>query len=522
MYSIFRAFPAVTAFIIFLGYSLNGDEIVLSGINFQKDESAVMMKDWRAYPYGKISYKDPKSSGKGIILNTENQGDKWIGRLEWNTAKIKVTPGLQYKLDFKIRTDSDFRIVILEYKDNLYTKIVSNKEQLFKENCSWKDYSIDYSPSSDDVSFIGPYIEISGWLKRLEMSSYKFTELKSKEVISVTADRYLLKAGEKVAFTIKNSSADLKMLVYGPDGTSTGDWEKGGSNAWIYHFISSDPIKGGKTPALTYEYQVPSDATNGSYKVNFVDLAKATVAETGFTVLPYEYVDKINSFAEKINIPTDSKIIFVGDSLTDGFRGRNYVSIIERSLKLKYPDAVIINAGVGGDTITKIYARLKRDVIDKKPSIVFIFEGVNDMKRLYSPLDGKIKGWMTEPDEYKKTYNDVLGELKRSGTVRIIMLSCISSDLNIRKVFHDKAVSFENSINFYGLPDDLGKLIGLQKEIASANDVEFIDLNKCLSEYRMKNEKENLYVDDGVHLCENGHREVAMSILKYLAYGNSK
>lgn len=524
MYSIFRAFPGAAALIIFLGYSLNGDEVVLSGNNFQKDESPVVLKDWRAYPYGRISFKDSKAPDKGIVLYTENPGDKWVGILDWNAAKIKVAPGLHYKLDFKIRTDADFRIVILEYKDNLYTKTISKKEHLFTGNSSWKDYSIDYSPSSDEVSFIRPSIEMSGWLKRLEMSSYKFTESKSKEIISVTADKYLLKAGEKVAFTIKDPSADLKMLVYGPDGTSTGDWEKGGSSAWIYHFVSSNSIKGGKTPALTYQYQVPPNATNGSYKVNFVDLEKAAVSEIGFTVLAPEYVDTINSCVQKINIPADSNIIFIGDSLTDGFRGRNYVSIIERSMKLKYPNASIINAGVGGDTITRIYARLKRDVIDKKPSIVFIFEGANDMKRYYSPEDKKIRGWAVDPVEYEKTYNDLLGELKKSGNTRIIMVSCIASDLNIRKVFHDNAVLFDDGINFYGLPEEVEKLAELQKKIASANNIEFADLNKSILEYQKnnKNKKENLYVDDGVHLCEYGHREVALALLKYLAVANAK
>ena len=67
------------------------------------------------------------------------------------------------------------------------------------------------------------------------------------------------------------------------------------------------------------------------------------------------------------------KIVFLGDSITDGGRDRNnetslgdgYVKILADKLRPIYPDTDIelVNKGIAGEEVCDLLARVRRDVI---------------------------------------------------------------------------------------------------------------------------------------------------------------
>ncbi len=70
------------------------------------------------------------------------------------------------------------------------------------------------------------------------------------------------------------------------------------------------------------------------------------------------------------------RIAFLGDSITDGY---TYPQLVRDSLaKSRKIDVVAINAGIGGDTMHGMQARLQRDVLDHHPDLVTISAGAND------------------------------------------------------------------------------------------------------------------------------------------------
>lgn len=87
------------------------------------------------------------------------------------------------------------------------------------------------------------------------------------------------------------------------------------------------------------------------------------------------------------------KIIFIGDSITDmGHAADNqpeiykmgfgYVYLVASELYSKYPQKYqIINRGVSGDTISKMYAKVKLYAWNDKPDYLSIFIGTNDVCR---------------------------------------------------------------------------------------------------------------------------------------------
>lgn len=108
------------------------------------------------------------------------------------------------------------------------------------------------------------------------------------------------------------------------------------------------------------------------------------------------------------------KLIFLGDSLTEGSYGGNYVA---RIAKLR-PQDTIINAGVGGDTVINLERRLDK-VIDQSPDGVFIMVGGNDAisysqpdTRPYYKQAKQIDDGFVSPEAFAQTYRDVLTQLQ--------------------------------------------------------------------------------------------------------------
>ncbi len=78
------------------------------------------------------------------------------------------------------------------------------------------------------------------------------------------------------------------------------------------------------------------------------------------------------------------RIIFFGDSITElGLQPEGYITLIKNQLMKKWPSVEIIGAGIGGNKVTDLQMRVDRDVIAKKPDIVFVYIGINDVLAYY-------------------------------------------------------------------------------------------------------------------------------------------
>jgi len=75
-----------------------------------------------------------------------------------------------------------------------------------------------------------------------------------------------------------------------------------------------------------------------------------------------------------------ARIIFLGDSLTEGIDGASYLALLEERVKsaAALPGVQLINAGVGGDTVVNLARRVARDVVPLEPDWVIVFIGGND------------------------------------------------------------------------------------------------------------------------------------------------
>lgn len=108
------------------------------------------------------------------------------------------------------------------------------------------------------------------------------------------------------------------------------------------------------------------------------------------------------------------RLIFLGDSLTAGGYGGDFVREVARLL----PAYEIINAGVGGNTVINLLNRLNT-VLDSEPDGVFVMTGGNDAISYSQPgthgyyrlTGGAPDGWMT-PDLFSRSYRELLTRLQ--------------------------------------------------------------------------------------------------------------
>lgn len=84
------------------------------------------------------------------------------------------------------------------------------------------------------------------------------------------------------------------------------------------------------------------------------------------------------------------KILFLGDSITDTGRntnsgstisiGQGYAMLVDARLSVKYPgEYSFVNAGISGDRLPDLYARMDSHVWNEKPDLVSILVGINDV-----------------------------------------------------------------------------------------------------------------------------------------------
>lgn len=105
-------------------------------------------------------------------------------------------------------------------------------------------------------------------------------------------------------------------------------------------------------------------------------------------------------------------ILFQGDSITDGNRGRTedpnhimghgYAFSIASRVGADHPDRHLefINKGISGNTVPDLSARWQQDALELKPDLISILVGVNDV--LFRLRNGPISQPSNVEEEYKK------------------------------------------------------------------------------------------------------------------------
>lgn len=195
------------------------------------------------------------------------------------------------------------------------------------------------------------------------------------------------------------------------------------------------------------------------------------------------------------------RIVFLGDSITQaGDKPGGYVTLVREEIAAALPDKGIevLGAGISGNKVPNLEKRLDRDVLEKKPTTVVIYIGINDVWHSQ-------RGQGTPKDVFEQGLRSLVERIRAAGADVIL---CTPS------VIGEKPAG-ENPLDAM-----LDEYADVTRGVADEMKTGLLDLRKAFVEHlaatnAAKADKGTL-TTDGVHLNPAGNRFVAERMLEAL------
>jgi lysophospholipase L1-like esterase len=202
----------------------------------------------------------------------------------------------------------------------------------------------------------------------------------------------------------------------------------------------------------------------------------------------------------------DDRIVFLGDSITaGGVKPGGYVTVLSEAIKAAQPDLGIetFGAGVSGNKVPNLQARLEKDVLAKKPTIVFIYIGINDVWHWKMDKEGKLLGGGTTKEIFEEGLKDIIAKVKAAGARAILCTPSVIGEKNDGSNERDAMLEEYSAVS---------------RKVASDTGSQLVDLRKAFIDHLKANNPDNLpkgiLTGDGVHLNPKGNAFVATEMGK--------
>ena len=203
-------------------------------------------------------------------------------------------------------------------------------------------------------------------------------------------------------------------------------------------------------------------------------------------------VDELTAWSSPIS--HSHTIAFFGDSITKGgARPGGYCQIIAKALADQRSElsTQIVFAGIGGHKVPNLQKRLDRDVLSKKPTLVFIYIGINDVWHSQ-------RGKGTPKDKFESGLRDLITRIEATGAGVVL---CTPSTIG------------EKTDGSNELDPMLEEYAAISRKVAADTGVTLCDLRKAfiehLKQHNPDNKEKGILTRDGVHLIAAGNRLVA-------------
>ncbi len=198
----------------------------------------------------------------------------------------------------------------------------------------------------------------------------------------------------------------------------------------------------------------------------------------------------------KALFPQSARILFQGDSITDGNRGRNadpnhilghgYAFLIAAKYGATFAERnyTFLNRGVSGNRVTDLEARWKEDTLDLKPDVLSVLIGVNDNSNI--PLD-----------KYERVYDKLLTET-------------VTANPHIRLVLCEPFTLPVGSIkqNWESWSAEINERRKIVTSLAKKHHAALVRFQKVFDD-ACKRAPAEYWIWDGVHPTYSGHQLMA-------------
>lgn len=192
-----------------------------------------------------------------------------------------------------------------------------------------------------------------------------------------------------------------------------------------------------------------------------------------------------------------ARILFQGDSITDGNRGRNtdpnhilghgyqFIISCKYGAELAERHLTFMNRGISGNKVSDLARRWQTDTIDLKPDILSILIGVND-------LDSGVTA-----EQYEQQYAQLLADtMKALPNMRLVLCEPFGLPVGGKKAIWEKHRA------------DLGIRIAIVNKLGEQYHAPVAHFQKMFED-AVKRAPADYWIWDGVHPTSSGHQLMA-------------
>lgn len=201
----------------------------------------------------------------------------------------------------------------------------------------------------------------------------------------------------------------------------------------------------------------------------------------------------------------EARILFQGDSITDGNRGRNqdpnhimghgYAFIIAAKFGSQYPERKLsfMNRGISGNTVADLAKRWEKDTLALNPDVLSILVGINDYGRGVSA------------EVYEQTLDQLLTDtVKALPDVRLVLCEPFALPVGRYKE------------NWEGRRAELAKRQAIVAKLAAKHRATVVPFQKVFDD-ACKRAPADYWIWDGVHPTYSGHQLMADEWIRAVA-----
>ena len=510
-----RGVVVCLAFWGWVGLGLNAAELANPGF---EAGSATEVSGWSVPPYWSGSMaptavpEERHAGRRGLRLAAAEKAGQWWGRV-LGTPQATASLGQPNRFSVWAKGQGSLRLGVIRYRqpppgETPYVYLW--QEPVVPLTPDWQLVSFDFTIAEPEFTKLAFCIEVQGVDAVAFLDDVSVASLVPPGVtLAVRPSHPMLAAG---------TSCELRVRLSGtaPEGPVR-----------VYAF----PPAGGtqrQEAALDAAgeavVRLPTDAAaTGLWRLLATHPGSGAVGEVWADVLPADDYAAFERAAAGMRLPEGRlHLLVLGDSLSDFSRGSNYVDKLAVWLdRLGGSRCTVRNAGVGGDDITRVWARLNGEpkthrlamydgLLEPMPTHILIFLGHNDSK---VSSGSEYQKTAVAPEVFASTYRQVLDKLKADTGAALIVLSSSSSSYEITSANAERSRAAGRAHSLFGKPELMEQFNDLTQAAATAAGAAYLDLYTPM---RAVPDKDRLVTADGVHLSAEGHRYVARFLLERL------
>lgn len=492
--------------IFFLLLLLLQTVLLCGGVNLCRNNFHISLSGWKGTSYwgGKISHENVNGKRYMKVVSTSHDGRVYARVYNRYVSRTQFKEGLTIKLTLRAKGTGKMTLGLLAYGGYVNNPVDFVPAEPVTLTPEFKDHTVIITAPQSYAS-MRPYVELHGQAELLA-ESFDMASVPDRSVVIHDGKMQIIGENEQPGAAVFSTNQPNREFTAG-----------------IWKDFEHTVVKVKSDAAGKVSVPMPTGFVNSAA----VHVYASGVTGSAFAVREASSACRhSDAIAAKIKLPHPVRMLVIGDSLSDFYRGYNYVDRLDSWLNKYNPGLFSVrNAGVGGDYLARVQERLVgmmpgvdstyrqemyNDLFKEKYDIILIELGPNDTRSNRSENYSKP---LTSPEQQRRILTYIINFIRRNSDARIVVLAPSPSapEASLKVAANIPA---GQEFVLFGKPEFIDAFDAVNREVCKQMDVDYVDI---LTVMRRAPDRNSLYVKDRVHLSAKGGRVITDVIMEYLA-----